>query len=650
MVFYRKLAFKLCLNILSVCLIIFFTIFSINNYISKDLILKNVDESIRNLAFGTSNKIYAYLSSSEKVLQNLAQTLETTQITEKNIHDLIKTTLIGNKEIFGSTIAFEPYSFKSDIQFYAPYYYKEQNELKYKNFSDGEYNYTACDWYTQPKNIGKPLWSEPYFDEGGGDIVMATYSAPFYTIINNEKVFTGVVTADISLNELEKIVSSIKIFKDGYGFIVSKKGTFVTHPRKSFMVKENILKYAKESGDEDIIKNIEKMLMGKEGLCYLKKSVQKQKTWMYYIPIDTTGWSLGIIFPEKGLFADLYDLNKKLLSTAGIGFVLLFLVIILIASRISYPISRLANAAEQVGSGNFDVKLPKIKSKCEISVLRNSFNIMQKELKDYIENLKNTTAAKEKIESELQIAHDIQMGIIPKTFPAFPDRTDFDIFAILEPARAVGGDLYDFFFSEEHLFFAIGDVSGKGIPASLLMAVTRTLWRAKTSIDIKIEDIVESMNHELSSNNEFAMFVTFIMGIMDTKTGEIIYCNAGHNPPFVIRNNGAIERLESRHGVPLGIDINKKYSTGKVTLAPEEVIFLYTDGVTEANDTKENLYGEEKLIDVLANSHKNEPKKIIENVMNTIKDYSKGAEQSDDITMLAIQYFGKNIMSELDEI
>jgi len=200
---------------------------------------------------------------------------------------------------------------------------------------------------------------------------------------------------------------------------------------------------------------------------------------------------------------------------------------------------RLTGVAGQIGKGDFDVPLPGITSGDEIGKLTDSFAAMQVALKQYMENLKETTVAKEKIESELRMAREIQLDIIPRTFPPFPERKEFDLYAIIEPAKEVGGDFYDFFFIDENnLCIVIGDVSGKGVPAALFMAVTRTLIKSKTSKNLNPEQVLARVNEDLSIDNTTSMFVTIFLAIFNTQTGELRYSNGGHNVPYLLRGDG----------------------------------------------------------------------------------------------------------------
>jgi len=252
---------------------------------------------------------------------------------------------------------------------------------------------------------------------------------------------------------------------------------------------------------------------------------------------------------------------------------------------------------------------------------------------------RNTELSKERIESELRIAHDIQMGIVPKIFPPFPDRKEFDIHAVIEPAKEVGGDFYDFFFIDENrLCFSIADVSGKGVPASLFMAVTKTLVKAKSRLGITPDKILSEVNNELCDENDSCMFVTIFCGILNTQIGEVEYSNGGHNLPYLIKNNNTVEQLENTSGMALGVICDTKYFTKKIKLLKSDSLYLYTDGVNEAMDKDGNQFSCQRLERFLKKSNNIPTKEITQNSINEIKKFTKGAAQSDDITILVLKY------------
>ena len=329
-------------------------------------------------------------------------------------------------------------------------------------------------------------------------------------------------------------------------------------------------------------------------------------------------------------------------------FLLSVVVAYVLVNRISQPLSLLAEHAKSLASNDFSaglnisagVEALASRFKDEIGNLAGSFIYMERTLQQYIKNLKETTAAKERIESELQIAHDIQMSMVPKIFPPFPDRSEFDIFATLVPAKEVGGDLYDFFFiDDDHLCFAIGDVSGKGVPAALFMAVTKTLFKATAGNGGTPGEILARLNAEICRDNESCMFVTLFCAILNIRTGQVAYSNGGHNLPYLL-SNGRIQPLDKTGDMVLGAVEGVKYHRNETILRPGDRLLLYTDGVTEAMDQNENLFSERRLEEFLASVNDASPPDLTNALVDEVRRFCVGAPQSDDITILALRYWG----------
>jgi sigma-B regulation protein RsbU (phosphoserine phosphatase) len=244
------------------------------------------------------------------------------------------------------------------------------------------------------------------------------------------------------------------------------------------------------------------------------------------------------------------------------------------------------------------------------------------------------------MEEALKLAHDIQMSMLPKFFPPFPERHEFDIFAAIAPAKEVGGDLYDFFFlDDDHLCFAVGDVSGKGVPAALFMAVTKTLFRATASNGGTPGEILARLNAEICRDNESCMFVTLFCAILNIRTGQVDYSNGGHNPPYYLHQSG-VSPLENLGGRALGLVKQSPYESGRMVLKPGEALLLYTDGVTEAMNPSETLYSDQRLEQFLGTHRGSSPRQIIGDLIGDVRQFVGGAPQSDDITILALLYFG----------
>jgi len=573
----------------------------------------------------------------ELVPQTLVHSLENPNVSYGDIIRIAKEFVISNEVVFGSALAFEPYAFDKDLYWYAPYIFQGKNGTFQKNLGSRSYDYFSKDWYRLPKLLNKPVWSEPYLDIGGGDTLMCTYSVPIYRPDKSGKeVFIGVLTMDISLASFQRIVDGIKVYKSGYGFLISRNGKILTFPKPGF-VNKDILELAEHAGNRETIRAIRNMMDGKTGFIGMDGLEGKHNaSFISYAPVACTGWSFGILFPAKELLSDLIRFLKDLLWIFGFSLLALLITTVLITRRLTKPITRLVEATRKIGQGDFHAKLPVRKSRDEIAQLTKAFSVMQDELSNYMQNLQDTTIAKEKIESELNVAHNIQMGMLPRGFST-PE--NWDLFATIDPAKAVGGDLYDFFYLDpDHLCIAIGDVAGKGVPASLFMMVTRTLLRAKLIANKPIQDVMQSINKELCLENPNQMFVTFFAGIVDLKTGIMEFCNAGHNYPYIIPSDGKVRQLKVRNGLPLGIFDTEKYSAGTFTFQPREMLVLSTDGITEALNKSNDFFGEAQLADSLALLADKSSKELTETLIYQLKRFSTGAEQADDITILALQY------------
>lgn len=637
----RGIAFRLGAPVLLGSVVIFLVVFGTGYLHSREAILRNVEDDARNLGYRIVSQIELVLSPVQKMALNLAMQMEEPDLTKERLLKILRKSLIGNPDAYGSAIAFEPYGFDPSVCYFAPYFARKGNDLELSYLGGDQYRYFYYHWYQIPKETGKPSWSEPYFDEGGGNIPMVTYSVPFFHEQKRDNRFIGVITADISLQWLEKMLSSIDIYQTGYAFILSPNGTFVTHPEKGWIMNETIFSIAEARSDQVLRKIGRQMINGESGFIRFSEGDKGKDGFLFFAPIKDSGWSLGIFYPENELMADLHTLNRQMLLLAAGGMILLALVVLLVARTITRPLSALTGAARQMATGNLQITVPSQQCGGEVGVLANSFEHMKNSLNAHIQGLLETTAAKERMESELGIARDIQMGLLPKIFPPFPDVPEFDLYAFLQPAREVGGDLYDFYrIDDERVCFVLGDVSGKGVPASLFMAVTMTLIKMTAAKGFSPDRILQEVNAQLSRDNSSSMFVTLFCGILNTGSGEIWYANGGHNPPVLLRNTEKSSFLAGTDGILLGAMEEYTFSMKHLVLAPGESLFLYSDGVTEAMDEQENLYSDERLLDFLDDLGNRAPRETVEAVMGSVLSFAGKAPQADDITLMMIRYSG----------
>ena len=636
----KGIAFKLTFFTIVSCAIIFAFVARYNFSKSRKIIIHGIEKNAVNLAVATANKIENFILPIHKIPETVALFLEYPNIKKSDITNLLEVIVTRDANVFGASIAFEPYSFDSNSYYFAPYFCKKNNEISFSNINSTNYNYFNKEWYSVPKKLDKPVWSEPYFDEGAGNIIMATYSVPFYSKIEGKKTFRGVVTVDVSLEWLQSFVSKIKTSKSGYAFTISKTGKFITHPTLQFIMNSNIFNIYEVHNNKKMFDIAKEMTKGKTGFGECNRIIDSdQKYWVSFSDMPSCNWSLGIYFAQIEMMMVVKHLHRTVVFFGIIGFLLFSIIIIFIAKSITHPLRLLSQTTKSISKGNFDVEIPVFKSKDEVGKLAQAFHSMKLSLKKYIKDLTETTAIKERMENELSIAHDIQMGMVPKLVPPFTNSKEFDLFATLKPAKEVGGDLYDFFFvDDDNLCFLIGDVSDKGVPAALFMAVTKTLIKGVAMQTIDPAEILKRVNLEAFQDNDACMFITVFLAILNVKTGGLKFANAGHNPPLIIQKNNEISFLKTENGCALGIFDKLSLVTEKIVLKKDNLIFLYTDGVTEAFNKKGKEFSDERLKNEFVSISNFSTKQIVYEVLEKVEAYSKGTSQSDDITILALRY------------
>ncbi len=635
----RGIAFRMGAPVLAGSALVFLVIFSIGYLHSRETILRNVQENAQNLARRIAHRIELVLAPVEKVPENLDIVLETFDVNETKIIEVLRSTLHINPEVFGAAIAFEPYAFDPARLYFSPYMSRKGKGFQMTHLGGKGYHYFYQDWYQIPRETGKSSWSEPYFDEGGGDILMATFSRPFFREKEGTPQFTGVITADISLEWLEKIVAEIHVLRTGYGFIISRNGAFIVHPQKSWILNETIFSIAEARNDPALRAIGKRMIAGESGFFPFTGDVLQRPGFIYLTPVGFSNWSLGIFFPTNELMADLDAFRRTAISLGISGLLVLILVVWLVARTITRPLRTLSAVARNMATGNLEIEVPVPKTGDEVAILAESFNYMKNSLKVHIRELLAATAAKEHIESELTIARDIQMGLLPKTFPPFPDLPGFDLYALLKPAREVGGDLYDFCrIDEDRVCFFLGDVSGKGVPAALFMAVTMTLIKMTAAKGLSPDRILREVNGQLSRDNAAGMFVTLFCGIVNIRTRELWYANGGHNQPVLLRKSGEAIFLEGTDGILLGAMEDIDYAMKRIVLDAGEGLFLYSDGVTEAMDEQERLYSDERLLEALKAMGQMSSAEVVESVAHDVISFAGTAPQADDITVMMVRF------------
>jgi sigma-B regulation protein RsbU (phosphoserine phosphatase) len=635
----RSLAFKMSFYLLIFTILIFIIVLYFNYKKSQEIVIENLKDYTSEIKKATVNSINEVFYKNQSFGQSFKELLEGTSLTKNELYKFMYDAVQSNEYVYGCQVMFEPYAFDKDTMRYAPLFYNVDSALTRFGSSGFYTDYFSKKAYIEATKTGKDFWLEPYSDTiNGKETLLTSYYLPFYYPQNKQKGARGVIAVDISLDWLIKYISEIKPFETGYLILISENGNIVSKQDEFFKRNDNIYELNDYKGME-YLKIVKGYDHKKDTNLEVQNSITGEKGRLFIWHIESSGWKIVMYVSEKELYRDFFTLLYYLISFSFIGILVLITITIIISKRFTRPIKNLAIITSEIGTGNFEIKLPEVKTKDEIGVLNSAINKMQKSLKQYVRNIEETTSARERMEGELQIARDIQMSIIPKKFPPFPKIKSFELYAHLEQAKQVGGDLYDFFMIDhDHLCIAIGDVSGKGVPAALFMAITRTLLRAKAALHYKPHEIIASMNKTISSENDNYMFVTFAVGVLDIFSGDFEYCSAGHNAPFIYKNKSDFELLKVNVNIPLGIDSEYFFKSNKFKFEDGDKLFLYTDGVTEAMDNNGNFFSDERL-QVSLSSHKdNGVTEMTYLVKKDIHSFIQGAEQSDDMAMLMLSF------------
>ena len=545
--------------------------------------------------------------------------------------------LLNNPDFYNCSIAFEPYYFKEKGRYFSAYTKHIGDSLRTIQGGSDHYQYFFTDWYLMSQLLGKPCWTEPYMDLDVATNTSEMVTSYCQTIKNREGQVIGVINTSLSITWLSKTISEVKPYPNSYSIMIGRGGTYFVHPDTTKITRQTIFTQTLEHPDTAMTALGYAMQRGEEGVKHM--NIDGKESYVFYKPLGHTGCSMAIVCPESDIFSGFDRLRRTIMTIVTVGLLLMLYLFIRIITRELKPLRRLAKEAETIASGQFDAVLPDFQRTDEIGQLSHSFGNMQQSLVKYIDELKTTTAQKASIESDLRIASDIQMGMLPEKFPTKNDRDDVQLFASLTPAKEVGGDLFDFYFRDDKLFFCIGDVSGKGAPASLFMAVTRSAFRTVSAHETMPNHIVETINKTIADMNKMNMFVTLFVGVLDLPTGLLLYCNAGHDAPLLV--GAGVGELPCDSNIPVGFMPDWEYTLQEAEIYAGTTIFLFTDGLTEAMNAENEEFQMDRITAVatqaLANQQQ-EPRQLISLMTDAVHAFVGEAEQSDDLTMMGIQY------------
>ena len=551
--------------------------------------------------------------------------------------ELARNLLLNNPEVRGCSISFEPNFFPEKGHYFSAYAYHEDGSVLTMQEGSELYQYFYMDWYQLPKLLNQPCWTEPYMDadyeENSGEM-FTSYCKP---LTGDDGSFIGSLSVDLSLSWLSETINSVKPYPNSYNIMIGRGGSFLVHPDTTKLLNTTIFTETLAVPDPEIESLGHDMLRGEQGF---RKMVRNGEEWyVFYQPIKATGWSVGIVCPRSEIFSGFDRLRHIIMGIILGGLLLMLLVCSRVVSSELKPLGELVKQTDVVAAGHFDQPLPPTTRVDEIGQLTRSFSHMQGSLINYIDELTLTTANKERIENELRIAREIQMAMVPRVFPPFPERKDIDLYASMIPAKEVGGDLYDYYLLGDKLYFCIGDVSGKGIPGSLVMAVVKNLSRVVSRQNLTPAVIARQINDTVSADNEQMMFVTMIIGKIHLDTGLMEFCNCGHNPPVTF-SDGEARFLDIKANVPLGIAPGFEFEGEEIADVRNLPLLFYTDGLNEAENAAHEQFGDDRILEVLRSRDIKSAKDAIDRINVALASFVGEAEASDDLTMLCLEIKG----------
>ena len=528
-----------------------------------------------------------------------------------------------NPRMVGCGIIFEENHFPEKGRWFEVYASQDSvNPIRARQIGSESHDYLQADWYKRTMSMDEGDWTDPYFDNAGARQLLISYMTQIH---DKQGRKVGILGADVSIDWLRLKLKEIdeknnqrfesNISRKSYSFVVDRNGAYVIHPDPSRILTSNFFEEANLT--PDTLDNLlsRRMVSEIEGDCRLK--IEGIPSHVFFHRVKNAEWSLVTVVPDKIIYR-----NGRLLGLILLGVTLLGLAAIYFISR--------------------------------RTIKRTS-----KPLTDY-------AAQAASVEKELVIAHDIQMAMLPETSSLLTPTTnatidhlkslqgqikspaigadDFEIYALLTPAHEVGGDFYDYILRDEKLFFCIGDVSGKGIPASLVMSMAQTSFRFLVSRESAPDSIVNQMNDVMARDNEYNSFITFFVGVLDLPTGRLRYTNAGHKPPMVINEEGtgaekSFQSLPVDSNLPIGAFSDWTYTAQEMVLSPDTTIFLYTDGLNEAENAQSEQFGTRRIEETIRTAASQiTPKSLIETMTRAVHSFVGTTEQSDDLTMLSIRY------------
>lgn len=596
----------------------------------------NAEMRAQHFIDGVDSKLVAMLWAVERTSTNNVTEIEKHLDSPEAIFCALENELRQNPFYLGCAVAFEPDYYPSEGRWFEPYVlFRDSTTIERRRIGSARHDYLNQEWYQKGIGMerGHGYLVDPYIDKDGAKQFVCSYVKP---VFDSQDRKVGVYSIDINLGWLEKATKKEEAVIKRRERVDDVLDKFLN----TFFIQVIDSKGKKVAGSESFDEETLQTIMKEDKIDFMKVELNDNSFYITSKRFSSTGWRLVVAQNKHFVFLAGYFIGFIILLFTIVGGIIIFFFLRRSIRHAVRPLRYLNDSAKEVAQGRFDTLLPTFERQDEITQLRDSFDTMQQSLVKYIADLEATTAKKAAMEKEMELAKKIQMSMIPQKFPPFPKRSDIDIFGSLTPAKTVGGDLFDFIIRNERLLFCIGDVSGKGMPAALMMTVVRFLFRSVAAHSNSPKRIVEVINDCFSADNKTMMFCTFFLGVLDLKTGLLQYCNAGHEAPFILhRGERDVERLSVKPNIALGVMEGKPFLAEERQLQPEDLLFFYTDGLTDATNAEGQMFDIERVKETLRQSVDDDladAAAYVRRMTDEVAAFVKDAPQADDLTLLAV--------------
>lgn len=559
---------------------------------TRNMLEEEMEQQVLTELIASALRIQRVLSNSEIAAINqvwhVERHLDNSDEISTIVHNLVKDT---SDEIIGAGIGFMPNFYPEKGLLFEPYAVQLEDTVRIRQIAGPWHDYTKTEFYNNAMNNDTTRWTYPYFDDKGAGCVVTSYALPVH---DKENKPIGVFAVDLAIDWISEVVNKNHSQPSSFTIVLTEKGELIAPPSDSLAKLTQVKRIVNMINDSTVERGL-KANGRVTSFPFYDEDIGKDGHVYYATKKERPHWQIAVVCYDHEVFGELNKIQRYTFWLEMLGILLIGIIIQLFVRS--------------------------------------------------LRSLQKTRSVQERIKNELNIAREIQMQMLPRVNSI--KRDDIDVAGLLVPAREVSGDLFDFFIRNEKLFFCIGDVSGKGVPSALVMSVTHSAFRSASTHENNPARIMQTINQTSCNGNESGMFVTLFIGVLDLPTGRLHYCNAGHDIPFVIGEN--VNELPVKANVPVGIFNDHQYVGQEYVLKPMSTFFLYTDGLTEAKNIRRQQFGIQRLKKILEFYRSSAPTELLELMKKEVQRYAEQAEQSDDLTMLAIHYTPQQEMNTLDE-